>query len=226
MSSLEDPVDRSRLLDELSRTFTRALLRGDDAGAEMLFREALEAGVSEGTLDDQVIAPALRRIGSMWERGELAVHQEHLATEIVQRVVTLRREAVRVIRLRSSRTVVLAGVQGEHHVVGLRMVASLLVHAGYDVRMLGPDLPTAELPAVMALHRPAVVGLTATMPRSAAELLPAVELIQSCDPHAAVLLGGAAIPSRLDGRPAVALCPGVGDVVARVDALVQRADLN
>ena len=40
--------------------------------------------LSTADIDDQIIAPALWLIGELWERGEITVADEHLATARVQ----------------------------------------------------------------------------------------------------------------------------------------------
>ena len=60
-----------RLLEELQREFTDALLRGDEPAAEVVLRDAIEADVPEGEIDEVVIAPALRAVGDFWEAGQL-----------------------------------------------------------------------------------------------------------------------------------------------------------
>ena len=57
----------------------------------------------------------------------------------------------------------LAAVEGEQHVVALDMGAKLLESAGYEVLTLGANVPTSELPDVIADHSPALVALSATM---------------------------------------------------------------
>ncbi|MFX8331617.1 cobalamin B12-binding domain-containing protein, partial [Acinetobacter baumannii] len=71
--------------------------------------------------------------------------EEHLATEITVRVLALQREAHRVAESRREHRVILATPPGEQHVVALRMVANLLRGAGYDVLMLGADVPGESL---------------------------------------------------------------------------------
>ena len=49
----------------------------------------------------------------------------------------------------------LAAPAGEQHIVALRMVDNLLRNAGYDVAMLGSDVPGEALVTLMtAAHRP------------------------------------------------------------------------
>ena len=132
---------REAKLTGFGRAYAAALLRGDEVAAEIAIREALEAGVTEAEIDDEIIAPALWYVGELWERGEISVADEHIATEISIRVLALEREAQRVARARGGAQVMLAAPAGEQHVVALRMIGSLLRDAGYGVVMVGADVP-------------------------------------------------------------------------------------
>ena len=160
-------TDRSRwqaILPDLQRSYADAVLGGSESAAERVVREAIEAGVPEAVISGEVIAPTMRAIGDLWERGLLSVADEHLATEISIRVLALQREAFRATSRRGAHRVMLAGMEGERHGLGLTMAGSVLVHAGYDVRMLGPDLPMPDLASAVDRHRPSVVGLSVTQP--------------------------------------------------------------
>jgi methanogenic corrinoid protein MtbC1 len=88
MASRDNDTEQ-RLLDELQRAFTDALLLGDERAAEDVLVEAVDARLPEGLVDEAVIAPALRAVGDLWEAGDLSVAEEHLATEIALRVIAL-----------------------------------------------------------------------------------------------------------------------------------------
>ena len=82
----------------LGRAYVDALLSGDQVAAEIAIREAMDAGLGTAQIDDEIIAPALWHVGELWERGEISVADEHVATEISMRVLALQREAQRVAR--------------------------------------------------------------------------------------------------------------------------------
>ncbi len=214
------------LLSELQREFTDALLRARHDAAEEALREATDAGLDEATIDDVVIAPALRIVGDLWEAGELSIGEEHLATAIAMRCVTLHRDRFRVARRRGGHVVIVAAVEGEQHVIGLEMAASLLDHAGYEVKDLGPSVPTHALGIVVDRHPPAVVALGVTMPSLAAELSEAIGMVQAVRPGAGILLGGAGVPGRLMDQPGLRRCERLSDAVAMVDGLAQGAVFN
>ena len=215
-----------RLAAELQRAFAEALLAGDGDTAERIVREAIEAGLGEGLIDDEVIRPALVLVGDLWAEGRISIADEHLATAISVRVLTLYREAFRVSRRRAGHRVLLAGIEGERHVVGLEMAGSLMTHAGYEVRMLGAELPVAAVAAAVERHRPAIVGFTTATAETAVHLPAAVAAVRAASPTTGILVGGRGVGLGPIAGGDVALCRHVADAVGRADALLQRSGLN
>lgn len=211
---------------EFQRAYADALLGGEPSTAEAVIREAIEAGLGEAVIDDHVIRPALVLVGDLWADGRITIAEEHLATSISLRVLMLQREAFRVARQRASHRVVLAGAQGEHHVVGLHMAASVIQHAGYEVRMFGADLPVGEIASAVDRHRPAVAGFTAATARSAANLPAAFDAVRRVSPDIGIVVGGGAVDERWAATGDVVVCRHVTDAVEHVDALVKRARRN
>ena len=208
-------ADRSRndsdeRVAALAREFAKALLSGDELGADVAIRRAIEAELSQTEINEELIAPALWLIGDLWQRGEITVADEHLATEITLRVLALEQEARRVRDQRKGYRVLLATPSGEHHVVALRMLAGLLLNAGYDTLMLGPDVPAESLAAAARRHGADVVCLSVTMPGGADRALLALYEVQQLVPSTGFVIGGRALTSRVPVRPGDrGLRPGV-----------------
>lgn len=217
---------RRLLAEAVSERYGLALIEGDAAAAERAVREAFDEGLPYGLIHDAVVAPALYRIGLLWERGEIGVAHEHAATQITLRVLALLRELFRVVRRRADHRAMLTAVEGEHHIVALQMVADLLEEAGYDVVMLGPDVPSDALEDIVVEHRPQLVALTATMSTAAVQLPRAIDAACACDPPAAVLVGGGVRPARLPEPPGITFADSVVDAVEIADRLVRRPGLN
>ena len=223
-----EPRDDARgaRISALGDTYARAVLAGDEVEAELVVRDAIDAGITMAEVDDEIIAPALWLVGELWARGEISVADEHLATEISLRVLTLQREVRRLATERRHRRVMLAAPQGEHHVVALRMIAHLLRESGYGVLMLGPDVPPAALATTAVRHAPDVICLTATMPGGGDKVLIAAAEVLDRMPGARFVVGGRALTSHVRARPGLEICTRVAEVVESVDAAVMRAELN
>jgi methanogenic corrinoid protein MtbC1 len=211
---------------ELGRAYAEALLSGDEAAAEIAIREAMDAGLDTARIDDDIIAPALWRIGDLWARGEISVADEHVATEISIRVLALQREAQRVAQTRGEHRVLLAAPAGEQHIVALRMVDDLLRNAGYEVAMLGSDVPGDALIALMHRRPPDVVCLTTTMVDPAGEVLATIGALQRRWPAMGFVIGGSGLASRVHSRPGIDVCRRVSEAVEAVDAMVRGGSRN
>jgi methanogenic corrinoid protein MtbC1 len=215
-----------RLAAQFQQAYAEALLGGAPRAAETVIREAIEAGLDEAMIDDEVIRPALQLVGDLWADGRLSVAEEHLATSISMRIIVLQREAFRASRQRVSQRILLAGAQGEQHVVGLQMAASLILSAGYDVRLLGADLPVGEIASAMRTHEPSVVGFTTASSLTSVRMPSAFEAVRAVSPDVGILVGGRGVEEAWGARWDIVICRHVADAVEEVDALVKRARGN
>jgi len=118
-----------------------ALAAGDEARARRDF-DRLAAGTPLIGLCDQVIAPALGRVGLAWAAGELSIAQEHRATAICARLIAAR---ARQPQGRPRGVAVTTTPPGEQHALPALMAAACLREDRWRVHDLGADLPTAEL---------------------------------------------------------------------------------
>jgi MerR family transcriptional regulator, light-induced transcriptional regulator len=222
----ENDAARPAEISRFSDAYLMALLAGDEVAAELAIREAMDARFTIAEIDHQIIAPAMWFIGELWEKGEISVADEHLASEITVRVLALQREAGRVMRGRADRSVLLATPEGELHVIALRMVSNLLREAGYEVITLGADVPPEALGRAAGRWQPDVVALSTTMPGGGDQVLISMYEVQQRRPEATFVIGGRGVTSRVRAGPGVEICERVSEVVEAVDALVQRAALN
>lgn len=121
--------------------FHDALVAGDEPRARQAV-DRLTPGVPLIDLCDQVIAPALRRIGMEWSAGTVSIATEHRATAICERIVASR---VRQPQGRPRGVAVTAAPPGERHGLPTLMAAAALREDRWHVHHLGADLPVADL---------------------------------------------------------------------------------
>lgn len=145
-------------LPALARSYADALCAGSSTGAEQVIDEALLAGVAPAAIHALIIDPAMVRIGELSESNAISVADEHLASAISHGVLIQLFDALTVADGRSRERVLLAAVEGQHHILGLRMVADVLDGAGFDVLFLGADVPVEALRGFVAVHQPPVIG--------------------------------------------------------------------
>lgn len=174
--------------------FETALLAGDQHEAMAIVDRCLDGGSSLVDVELHVMQVALYRIGERWQANQVTVAQEHLATAIVQSVMTmalLRSGPPVSIRKRA----LLACVAGNNHSIGLRMVADAFQLAGWEVQYLGANVPTSALMRQIADWKPDILGLSVSF---AQQLRVVKEIVGSLvEPfrraRPAVIVGGLAV---------------------------------
>ena len=151
---------------ELVSALVEATVRADVNGLARLVEQALSAPSLEDAFV-RSLTPALSEVGSLWEQGQIGIAQEHLATGTVrsalQRLLSDPRGGLR-------GTAVLACAPGEHHEIGLLMLAVLLRADGWQVAYLGADTPCADALALADTVDARALCLSATLATSAQAL--------------------------------------------------------
>jgi methanogenic corrinoid protein MtbC1 len=139
--------------------FETALLAGHQYEALNILNQFIDSGSSMVDFEMHVIQPSLYRIGEKWQTNQVSVAQEHLASTIVQSVMTmgLLRSPPPVM---SNKKILLACVEDNHHGIGLRMVSDAFQLAGWDVQHLGTNVPTAVIIQHASEWKPDIVGLS------------------------------------------------------------------
>jgi len=142
-----------------------ALCDGDERTATEVVSRLHAQG--ESTLDvlSRVVVPAMAGIGDRWAAGELSVAHEHRASEVVSRLL------VGIDQRRPGRprgTVVVTAPPGEHHGLPVDMAAAVLREDGWNVELLGRDMPADALHGFVTSIAPDLVVLTVTTPAAAA----------------------------------------------------------
>jgi diguanylate cyclase (GGDEF)-like protein len=204
----------------LAWRFEEVLRLGDGTEAETVVDDALAGGLAPEAVQSLVIAPAMVRIGELWESRQLGVADEHLATSISAHAMIhlFAKMSVRRTRDRSRETILLAAVEGQHHVLGLRMVADVLESAGYVVFYLGADVPVPSLRDFARLHRPAVVGLTVGIAADVSRVADSIGALNEVSGDIRIMLGGRSVPKSL--KAAYRYVPSSMEVVAAVEQLI------
>ncbi len=193
------PVDRTatdRLPDHaLTPELLASLLAdGDDELAAWTLREALKEA-SRTAVYDGLLADAMRLIGERWSTGQWTVAEEHLASQTLLRALDRIRPDLGP-EGRVGPLAVLAGVAGEHHMLGLVCLDHVLREAGWTVADLGADVPTTDLVRFVERNEARLVALTASDPERSETIAAVIEAIRATTDGA----GAAAIPIMLGGR--------------------------
>lgn len=173
--------------------FLAALLQGDARESLRIGNRFVHDGASMVSFYIEMIQPALYRVGELWQKGEISVAQEHLASGVVNRAMAY--WYIHVLNAERTRgKVVVSAAANEFHAIGGHMVADLLAIDGWEVIHLGANTPANELAGLVEVFEPHLVALSVCMPFN---LSAAQEMIRLVHEHSAnkdvkVMVGGQA----------------------------------
>jgi methylmalonyl-CoA mutase cobalamin-binding domain/chain len=197
LGRLEEPVARLAMPDSWpdATHFESALAGGSLREAMTIVNGCAERGCGWVEIEMHVIQPALYAIGEKWQKNQITVATEHIASAVAQSVMTMGFQRSSTRSTANSKRVLLACAEGNHHAMGLRMVADAFALDGWDVQYLGANVPAAALVRHAIESRVDLVCLSLSF----AQQLKAVKEIisqlaeQLADKRPRVVVGGLAI---------------------------------
>ncbi len=199
----------------LIEAFVAAGAALDADRVEAVLDEMFARGSFESVMDE-LLFPALQRLGEAWADGRLDVAAEHAATHAVLRRLAA---AFQAAGRPGREPPILVGLPpGSRHEVGALAFAIAARRSGLPVLYLGADLPAVDwVEAMAASHASAVVvGIVTRADRPAADEV--VAALIAARPELVIAIGGAGVEP---AGPA-----GPGDIATRLPAgLVAAVDI-
>lgn len=169
----------------------------------------------------QVLDPVMREVGRLWEASRISSAQEHVASALVTRLMSMaytRQD----LEPQDGKTAVVCAGPGEQHQIGAWMVSDLLELRGWDAKLLGADASMEGLVSMVSSVRPFLLAVSVTMPFHLRQVSAAIQAIRQRHPQDGprILLGGQAIHQ----DPSMALALGADGFAADARGAALLAD--
>jgi excisionase family DNA binding protein len=189
------PPDAAELGPRAIEHFEASALRGDAAALVAHLSLLRLRGADLAAIFDEVVAPALVRVGDSWEHQRISVAEEHVAAQAVIEAIARSQplaepsgEAARPDR----GVAVVAAVAGELHDIAARMGACLLRARGFEVLAPLAQTPARDLADLVRRSRAALVVLSSTV-QSEVEEQVSLAVSASREVGGRVVVGGEAM---------------------------------
>ena len=150
-------------MNAMADAYLAALRDGDRRRAFHVLDDALDAGTELSGLYLEVVQPAMREIGRLWQENKVTVAEEHLATAITEAAMNRLFERVFVWRDQRTPRLLAACAAEERHQLGLRMLCDLLEMEGWETTYLGASVPIESLVHLVQARAPDAVAISATI---------------------------------------------------------------
>jgi len=144
---------------------------------------------------NEVLIPALDKIGEKFEKGTLFLPQLIMSASVAQAAF----EVIRKFMIKSDAApvskgkIVIATVKGDVHDIGKNIVKVLLENYGYDVIDLGKDVPYQAVVDAVKENDVKLVGLSALMTTTLVSMKETIELLHENNLDCKVMVGGAVL---------------------------------
>jgi len=197
----------------------------ESLNAVRLEKSLMRAAValSAPMLIEDVLGPLLASIGDRWEHGKMSPGHEHLASNVIRRV--LESLATSVMPGPEAPGLVVATPTGQRHEFGALFVAAAAATQGWRVTYLGTELPAADIADVARSTGASGIAISLVFPvddpRVAEELL---GLRAAVGPTMPILTGGRAALSYRDAIDSVGgrLISSLEDLYASLAVMEQE----
>ncbi len=175
--------------------FYNALVDGDKEKCISLVQSLLEDGVDMKDIYVQLFQDSLYRIGKLWDHNKMSIPEEHMATQIVESLIS---RFAPIGNPHSERKVVITCIDKEFHEIGAKMVSNVFEMEGWKTYYLGASVPTKEIVKFVKQIDPEIIALSWSLYLNLGRFLEVVDHLTKFFPTKKILVGGQALAENSD----------------------------
>lgn len=168
----------------------------DSDGAASWTRKALEAKIDPIKVFN-AMTEVMKEVGDDYERGELWLPDLVGAADAMQSATPILEEEIKRTGAKKQAvgTVVAGTVFGDIHAIGITMVCTLLVAAGFDVHMLGVNIKSEQFVEAVKQYKADILAMSALLTLTASEQKKVIDALkrEGIRDKVKVMVGGGSI---------------------------------
>jgi 5-methyltetrahydrofolate--homocysteine methyltransferase len=172
---------------------TAAVLDGDREHITAFIEDILKTGRPANRLVDEILIPAIVRVGDLYEKKIYFLPQLMAAAETMKKALAFLEPHLKKAAGSEKGKVLLATVRGDIHDIGKNIVALLLRNYGYSVIDLGKDVQDEVIIEAAKKEKPDVIGLSALMTTTMVNMKDIISLARARGIKTDFLVGGAVV---------------------------------
>ena len=165
-------------------------LKGED-GADELARQALDNGVAPSDVLTEALVPAMDRVGQKFTENKIFVPQMLMSAKAMGAALGHLKPFFQSGDVKTKGTFIIGTVKGDLHDIGKNLVAMMVEGGGWTIVDLGVDVNEDRFNQALADNPGAVVGLSALLTTTMANMEEIVKKIKAINPGTKILVGGA-----------------------------------
>ncbi len=166
------------------------LMKGED-GADELAKLAIDEGVDPALLLSDALVPAMDRVGKKFSENKIFVPQMLMSAKAMSAAMAHLKPFFQSGDVVTKGTFIIGTVKGDLHDIGKNLVAMMVEGGGWTIVDLGVDVNEDTFNQAVSDNPGAVVGLSALLTTTMANMEEIVQKIKDTHPGTKILVGGA-----------------------------------
>ncbi|MBM4307054.1 MAG: cobalamin-binding protein [Deltaproteobacteria bacterium] len=158
--------------------FHTALSQGKMDEVKRLTQEALDLNESAENILKQGLIQAMDRVGVKFKNGEVYIPEVLIAARAMHAGMAILKPILSQSTGVMSGKVIIGTVKGDLHDIGKNLVVMMLEGGGFEVVDLGIDVPANRFIEAIKQYQPQIVGLSALLTTTMAEMKNAIQAIE------------------------------------------------
>ncbi len=173
----------------LYENYLSSLLRGDKVACLNIVTTLLDNKIAIRELYTDLFQKSLYSVGELWEKNEISVAREHLATAITESMLSVVYPHL-FTGIQSDKKAIISCTANEYHQLGGKMVADIFELHGWDAHFLGANTPVNELLKFIDETQPDLIGLSLAVYFNIGALKATLEAVHTHFKNLDILVGG------------------------------------
>lgn len=192
-NKMQLPTDKKELQNEEKTSIIyEEVLKGNRKHIVAHVKEALEAGNKAASILDEMLIPAINKVGELFDKQIYYLPQLIASAETMKTAIDYLEPFLKDGKEDTVLgTIIIATVEGDIHDIGKNLVTLMLKNYGFNVIDLGKDVPSKKIIETAKEHDADIIGLSALMTTTMMEMKKVVELRNEANLKAKVIIGGA-----------------------------------
>ena len=176
-------------------SFFNSLVDGEKEKCTHIVQSLLNDGYDLKDIYNELFKKSLYRIGKLWDHDKMSIPEEHMATQIVESLIS---RFAPVGNSNSDRKVVVTCIDKEFHEIGAKMVSNVFELEGWNSYYLGASVPSKEIIKFVKQINPEVIALSWSLYLNLGRFLEVVDHLTRFFPTKKILVGGQALEENSD----------------------------
>ncbi|MBO7387360.1 MAG: homocysteine S-methyltransferase family protein [Lachnospiraceae bacterium] len=179
---------------DIKAVLYNAVMKGNRNAVEKITRDALDKGEDAKVILNDVLMPAINKVGELFEKGKYFLPQLINSAETMKlSIAILEDRLLSAWTGKQMPTVIMATVEGDVHDIGKNLVVLMLKNYGFNVIDLGKNVSKETIIEAAAKYDAKVVGLSALMTTTMQKMKEVVDYRNEVGADFKIMIGGAVV---------------------------------